>query len=238
MRLLCRSTPRNDSKCFVIGCAKHERRTTKNSIMEYLLYLNASAEYLNMGIGNKDEILYQISGKTIYHSQFIQKYFKNLLELSKIENKQIKEIILCTGPGSFTGLRVGTAFAYGLSNSLEIPVFGINKFSILVNKLDFIEGNIICIINLNREQVIMKGYRCKERKCKVILRQTRIRKNEFVAKIKSIKKRRCYFCGEIYKSELKILIKNNFKNSIIIPDNASQINLSDLLTYKSLAKKL
>jgi tRNA threonylcarbamoyl adenosine modification protein YeaZ len=195
-------------------------------MMDYILCLDTSDEYLNIGIGNQDGILYQISGKTIYHSQFIQKYFNKLIEISKIEKEHIREILICNGPGSFTGLRVGTAFTYGLATALKIPVFSISKFSILSRKFKFLDG------------ILIWGYECKDRKLKVLIRQNRIKKNEFIKKIKSIQAKRYYFCGEVYKSELIRLIKGNFKNSIIIPDSSSKINLSDLITYKLFAKRL
>ena len=39
-------------------------------------------------------------------------------------NNKIEKLIVCTGPGSFTALRVGIAFMYGLSISKKIPLIG------------------------------------------------------------------------------------------------------------------
>ena len=39
-------------------------------------------------------------------------------------NDKIEKLIVCTGPGSFTALRVGIAFMYGLSISKKIPLIG------------------------------------------------------------------------------------------------------------------
>jgi tRNA threonylcarbamoyladenosine biosynthesis protein TsaB len=46
------------------------------------------------------------------------------LKDSSVDFKDIKEIKLDTGPGSFTGLRVGAAVANALGYSLGIPVNG------------------------------------------------------------------------------------------------------------------
>ena len=46
-------------------------------------------------------------------------------------NDKIEKLIVCTGPGSFTALRVGIAFMYGLSISKNIPLIGISCADLL-----------------------------------------------------------------------------------------------------------
>ena len=46
-------------------------------------------------------------------------------------NDKIEKLIVCTGPGSFTALRVGIAFMYGLSISKKISLIGISCSDLL-----------------------------------------------------------------------------------------------------------
>ena len=46
-------------------------------------------------------------------------------------NEKIEKLIVCTGPGSFTALRVGIAFMYGLSISKKISLIGISCSDLL-----------------------------------------------------------------------------------------------------------
>ena len=46
-------------------------------------------------------------------------------------NDKIEKLIVCTGPGSFTALRVGIAFMYGLSISKQIQLIGISCVDLL-----------------------------------------------------------------------------------------------------------
>ena len=59
----------------------------------------------------------------------IPKYFtlQNQLQV----NDKIEKLIVCTGPGSFTALRVGIAFMYGLSISKKISLIGISCADLL-----------------------------------------------------------------------------------------------------------
>jgi len=54
-----------------------------------------------------------------------------LLNMFLIKNKvtleNISEIWVCTGPGSFTGVRVGVTLAKAFGQAKNIPIFGIKK---------------------------------------------------------------------------------------------------------------
>jgi tRNA threonylcarbamoyladenosine biosynthesis protein TsaB len=43
--------------------------------------------------------------------------------------------VVCTGPGSFTGLRIGLAAAKGIAVANDIPVVGVSLFEIAAQKL-------------------------------------------------------------------------------------------------------
>ena len=47
---------------------------------------------------------------------------KELLESKNITNNDVKGIIMHTGEGSFTGLRIGTTVANAMAYSLNIPI--------------------------------------------------------------------------------------------------------------------
>lgn len=57
-------------------------------------------------------------------SQVLLPLIEELLEKNKISIKQITEIRVNTGPGSYTGVRVGIAIANTLGWLLDIPVNG------------------------------------------------------------------------------------------------------------------
>jgi tRNA threonylcarbamoyladenosine biosynthesis protein TsaB len=54
-----------------------------------------------------------------------------LLRASGVERSELSAIVVGTGPGSFTGMRLGLAAARGLALALELPVAGVSTLDAL-----------------------------------------------------------------------------------------------------------
>lgn len=62
------------------------------------------------------------------HDAELVPVIEEILEQSKVDWKTLGCVVTTTGPGSFTGLRVGLATAKALSLTSHYPVLGINNF--------------------------------------------------------------------------------------------------------------
>ena len=60
------------------------------------------------------------------HAELLTFFIKQVLESTNITFKQLDAIAISKGPGSYTGLRIGTSTAKGLCYSLEIPLISIS----------------------------------------------------------------------------------------------------------------
>lgn len=65
----------------------------------------------------------------------------------------LDRIGVTVGPGSFTGLRVGLAFAQGLGAALDRPVVGISALDALAASLEKATGPVAALIDARRGQV-------------------------------------------------------------------------------------
>ena len=68
----------------------------------------------------------------------------------------LDRIGVTVGPGSFTGLRVGLAFAQGLGAALDRPVVGVSTLDGLAASLDRAETPVAALIDARRGQVYAK----------------------------------------------------------------------------------
>jgi tRNA threonylcarbamoyladenosine biosynthesis protein TsaB len=60
------------------------------------------------------------------HSESLLPMVEHLLKISHCTKKDLAAIAISEGPGSYTGLRIGTATAKGLCYALEIPLIAVN----------------------------------------------------------------------------------------------------------------
>ncbi len=100
----------------------------------------------------------------LIHSEKLIPLMDALLKKNKMAVGDIGGIAVSTGPGSFTGIRVGVSAARGFAQSLGIPLTGISSLDGLANKAALIKritGKvIICpVIDALREEVYTALYR-------------------------------------------------------------------------------
>lgn len=70
----------------------------------------------------------------------------------------VERIGVTVGPGSFTGLRVGLAFAQGLGAALNIPVVGVSTLAALARAGDEGRGRTAAVIDARRGQVYFQAF--------------------------------------------------------------------------------
>ncbi|MBT3257524.1 MAG: tRNA (adenosine(37)-N6)-threonylcarbamoyltransferase complex dimerization subunit type 1 TsaB [Deltaproteobacteria bacterium] len=76
-----------------------------------------------------------------------------LLTGSGVKPKDIKCVAVATGPGSFTGLRVGLSLAKGFCQALHIPVIGISSLRALAFQLPFAPHPIAPLLSSRKGEV-------------------------------------------------------------------------------------
>ena len=73
-----------------------------------------------------------------------------------IDNTNLDKLIVSTGPGSFTSLRVGISFMYGQSISKDVPFYGISSTKLLnysIKKNNY-ENTLLLICSANNQNFI------------------------------------------------------------------------------------
>ncbi len=90
-----------------------------------ILYINTKDQKkVLVSLRKKGKIIKSLSKQNKYGSQVLLPLISKILGQEKMNFKDIKEIAVEAGPGSFTGLRVGVAVANALGFALGILVNG------------------------------------------------------------------------------------------------------------------
>ncbi len=65
------------------------------------------------------------------HSGRLSPMIEQVLKISNCSLHEVKALALAKGPGSYTGLRIGTSTAKGLAYALDIPLLAVNTLEAL-----------------------------------------------------------------------------------------------------------
>lgn len=86
------------------------------------LFIDTHSEKVTVAIVTEDKtyIKEQVSDRS--HSEVVVPLLDSLLEEAKMNLKELDEIIVVNGPGSFTGVRIGVTIAKTIAYSLNIPI--------------------------------------------------------------------------------------------------------------------
>ncbi len=80
------------------------------------------------------------------HGALIMKGIAQLLQSANCQVQDINGIVVATGPGSFTGLRIGIAAAKGMALALNIPVVGVSLLELAEYKLAGVGQNVKVVL--------------------------------------------------------------------------------------------
>ena len=99
------------------------------------------------------------------HSQTLLPMLDELKRMTELDMDTVDAIAISKGPGSFTGLRIGSATAKGLSQALDIPIIEIGTLEGMACNL-YGTSSLVCpIMDARRSQVytgIFEFEHCKE----------------------------------------------------------------------------
>jgi tRNA threonylcarbamoyl adenosine modification protein YeaZ len=111
-----------------------------------------------------DEVLlaeYTVNYKKT-HSQTLVPMLDEIKNMTELDLSEIDAIAVAKGPGSFTGLRIGSATAKGLGLALEKPLVSVSTLEGLAMNAWGIRGLICPIMDARRQQVYTGVFRFEE----------------------------------------------------------------------------
>lgn len=87
------------------------------------------------------------------HSRTLLPMAESLLANCGIPLCAVDGFAVAAGPGSFTGIRIGTATVKGLAFGLERPCVGVSTLEAMARGLEGLEGSLCCVMDARAGQV-------------------------------------------------------------------------------------
>jgi len=120
-----------------------------------ILAVESSAKPVSVAVcdGNGKLLGQYFQNNGFSHSRTLLALAEALLKNLDLKPSAIDRIAVASGPGSFTGIRIGVSAAKGLAWGLDIPVCGVSSLEAMAHQISE-PGVIICpVMDARREQV-------------------------------------------------------------------------------------
>ncbi len=108
------------------------------------------------------------------HSQMLMPMVEALCEKLELDLATLDAIAVAGGPGSFTGLRIGSATAKGLASALDKPIVSVPTVDALAYRLCGSAGLICPVMDARREQTYTGIYSFEGSEMQILLPQCAI----------------------------------------------------------------
>jgi tRNA threonylcarbamoyl adenosine modification protein YeaZ len=137
-----------------------------------LLALDSSGIVASVALYEDDVMMaeYTVNYKKT-HSQTLLPMLDEISKMTELDLSTIDAIAIAAGPGSFTGLRIGSATAKGLGLALHKPLIAVPTIEALAYNLYDTKGLICPIMDARRNQVYTGVYRFEDHKLVTVIDQ-------------------------------------------------------------------
>lgn len=152
-----------------------------------ILAIESSGLVASAAIATEDTLLaeYTVNFKKT-HSQMLLPMVEEIVTMVGLELKEIDAIAVSAGPGSFTGLRIGSATAKGLGLALNKPIIPVPTTQGIAANLYGTEGIICPLMDARRNQVYTGLYRCNKEGFTIVEDQMAVLVDEIIEKVNAL----------------------------------------------------
>jgi len=97
-----------------------------------ILHIETSTHVCSVALSEQEKCIFQQSNYDgMNHAAMLSLFLQDALDLLKESGKKLDAVAVSSGPGSYTGLRIGVSTAKGLCYGLDIPLISISTLEIM-----------------------------------------------------------------------------------------------------------
>ena len=128
--------------------------------MPLILQIETSSTNTSVALAKNGELIaYKEQDSSGYsHEKLLHPFIQEVLEQADVKKTDLNAVSVGTGPGSFTGLRIGVAAAKGLSYALDIPLLAVPTMELLARQVKQGCDLIVSVIDARRMEVYSSIY--------------------------------------------------------------------------------
>lgn len=123
--------------------------------MVYILNIETSTKNCSVALSQNGQLLLckEIAEQGYSHAEKLHVFIDEILAEASIQFSELSAVAVSSGPGSYTGLRIGVSAAKGLCYALGIPLISIDTLTSLAHQVKQTDGCIVPMIDARRMEV-------------------------------------------------------------------------------------
>lgn len=123
--------------------------------MEITLYIDTSNKDMAVGLSKNDQLIYKKQYKAFRkQSEHAALEVSECLKQTNTKASDLTKIVVCIGPGSYTGIRIGLTLGKVMASVLSIELVTLSS----LNTLAGIEKNVLTFIDARSNRVYVGLY--------------------------------------------------------------------------------
>lgn len=187
-----------------------------------VLALDSSGLVATVAIVTEEAMLaeYTVNFKKT-HSQTLLPMLDEIVKMVELDLSEVDAIAVAAGPGSFTGLRIGSATAKGLGLALKKPVIAIPTLEGLAYNLYGTDKLICPMMDARRNQVYTGAYEFVSSELRAVIPQAALAIEEILDKINELG-RDVIFLGDGVDVNKEIIKEKTSVNYEVAPIHLSR----------------
>jgi tRNA threonylcarbamoyladenosine biosynthesis protein TsaB len=126
-----------------------------------ILAIDTATKLLSIALHDGDTLIAEqtwIAGNR--HTTTLAPTIQAMLAANETSIKDLSAVAVSTGPGSYTGLRIGVSFAKGLASAHGLPLIGMTTLDLIAKGQPSYGGNagLVAVVQAGRGRVIVQTY--------------------------------------------------------------------------------
>lgn len=100
-----------------------------------ILHIETSTNVCSVALSENSNCLFsKLNADGMNHAALLSVFIAEALEILKLTNKKLDAVAVSSGPGSYTGLRIGVSTAKGLCYGYGIPLIAVSTLEVLASE--------------------------------------------------------------------------------------------------------
>ncbi|MDQ7026842.1 MAG: tRNA (adenosine(37)-N6)-threonylcarbamoyltransferase complex dimerization subunit type 1 TsaB [Anaerolineae bacterium] len=130
-----------------------------------LLAIDTATRSLSLALHNGNTLIAEQTWRTgNQHNVLLAPSVQHMMAVCDVTTHALTAVAVSNGPGSYTGLRIGVAFAKGIAAVNKLPLIGVSTLDMLAAGQPFknTRYKLLAILQAGRGRIIAAQYRVKK----------------------------------------------------------------------------